>query len=262
MKNLDVTYVLGNSEILSAMQFQKPMAIFAEETLEFLDGLSKRIRKQKEIYAYSDLAAFAFWCRKSHMQQEAAGYGARQGKGVVFHVVPSNIPLMFMYSLTAALLAGNCVVMRLPGKSFAQEGIVIRCLQEMMEQMPCFKNRMVLLRYGHEKAITDALSRMCDARVIWGGDASVAEIQKSPLPQDVTDIAFVDRKSAAVLDAKAVLDCENIQGLAHDFYNDTYLNDQNACSSPSVVCWLGTDDQVAEAKQRFWNAVDALVKGR
>ena len=259
MRNLDVKYVLGNSKILVDIKAQKPMTIFADETLAFLDAVSKLIRKQKEIYVYSDLAAFAFWCRKSHMQQEGAAYNARVGNGVAFHVVPSNIPLMFMYSLTAALLAGDCVVMRLPAKSSPQEEIIIRCMQEVMEQMPFWKNRIVLVRYGHEKAITDVLSQMCDARVIWGGDASVARIQKSLLREGVTDVAFVDRKSAAVLDAKAVLECENIQGLAHDFYNDTYLNDQNACSSPSVVCWVGDDGKVTEAKCRFWDAIDMLV---
>lgn len=262
MKNLDVKYVLGTPEILVDIKNKKPLGTFADETLAFLDALSKLIRKQKEIYVYSDLAAFAFWCRKSHMKQEGASYDARVGKGVSFHVVPSNIPLMFMYSLTAALLAGNCVVMRLPAKSSPQEAIVIGCMQDVMEQMPFWKDRIVLVRYGHEKAITDALSWMCDVRVIWGGDASVDEIQKSLLREGVTDIAFVDRKSVAVLDAKSVLECENIQGLAHDFYNDTYLNDQNACSSPSVVCWIGSASQVTEAKCRFWDAVDVLVKER
>ena len=262
MKNLDVKYVLGTFEILVNIKKQKPMAVFADETLAFLDALSKLIRKQKEIYVYSDLAAFAFWCRKSHMQQEGEAYDVRIGKGVAFHVVPSNIPLMFMYSLTAALLAGNCVVMRLPAKSSPQEEIVLRCMQDVMAQMPFWKDRIVLVRYGHEKEITDVLSQKCDARVIWGGDASVAQIQKSPLREGVTDVAFVDRKSAAVLDAKSVLACENMSGLALDFYNDTYLNDQNACSSPSVVCWIGNDEDVAEAKRRFWDAVDVLVKER
>ncbi len=238
------------------------MGIFAEETYDFLETLSKVIRKQKEIYEYSELAALGFWCRKSHIKQESLVYGTGTGKGISFHVVPSNMPLLFMYSMAAALIAGNCVVMRLSKRVFPQEAVVIRCLQEAMEQVPLFKERIVLLRYGHEKAITDVLSQMCDVRVIWGGDGAVAEIQKSPLREGITDIAFVDRKSAAVMDAKSVLACENIKGLAHEFYNDTFLNDQNACSSPSAICWIGNTEDVAKAKNKFWDAVNDLVKER
>ncbi len=262
MKNINVKFVLGTSEILFAMEEQKPLEIFAKETLNFLDALSKTIRQQKELYLYSDLAALGFWCRRSHMQQEGEKYAIRIGKGISFQVVPSNIPLLFMYSMIAALLAGNCVVMRLPAKSSPQEDIVVRCLQDVLEGMPFFKNRIVLLRYGHEKEYTDMLSQLCDVRVIWGGDKSVAAIQESPLREGITDIAFVDRKSAAVLVAKEVFSCKNIKSLVHEFYNDTYLNDQNACSSPSVICWIGNDADVEAAKKIFWSELDTLVKER
>ena len=262
MKNLDVTYVLGNTDVLAGVCEQKPMAVFAEETLEFLDALSKEIRKQPELHAYPDMAAFAFWCRKSNMIQEGAVYGSAIGKGVALHFVPSNIPLLFMYSLSAALLAGNSVIMRLPSKDSVQEGIVIRCMERVMAQMSVWKERIVLLRYGHDKNVTDTLSKMCDVRVVWGGDASVAEICKSETKDGVEDLAFVDRKSAAVFDAQAILDCADMRGLVHNFYNDTYLNDQNACSSPSVICWLGDNNVVEKAKARFWESVDALVKER
>ena len=50
--------------------------------------------------------------------------------------------------------------------------------------------------------------------------------------------------------------------VASGFYNDTYLFDQNACSSPHLVVWLGTDENVETAKRKFWNSVYDLVKAR
>ena len=43
-----------------------------------------------------------------------------------------------------------------------------------------------------------------------------------------------------------------------DFYNDTYLTDQNACTSPKLVIWLGNNK--LEAKKIFWDNLHELVK--
>ncbi len=42
------------------------------------------------------------------------------------------------------------------------------------------------------------------------------------------------------------------------FYNDTYLFDQNACTSPQIVIWLGNRKQ--EAKEKFWTSLHSLVR--
>ena len=41
-----------------------------------------------------------------------------------------------------------------------------------------------------------------------------------------------------------------MEQLIHNFYKDTYLMDQNACSSPHLVCWVN-DSEFARSK--FWN---------
>ncbi len=46
--------------------------------------------------------------------------------------------------------------------------------------------------------------------------------------------------------------------LALDFYNDTYLNDQNACTSPRLIVWVG--HQIEEAKEKFWELLYKLVE--
>ena len=43
---------------------------------------------------------------------------------------------------------------------------------------------------------------------------------------------------------------KNPERIAEDFYNDTYLRGQSACTSPRLVVWRGS--QIAQAKERFW----------
>ena len=44
--------------------------------------------------------------------------------------------------------------------------------------------------------------------------------------------------------------------LTTNFYNDTFLVDQNACSSPSKVFWLGNNDDNKAAKSLFWEQLE------
>jgi len=45
--------------------------------------------------------------------------------------------------------------------------------------------------------------------------------------------------------------------LANDFYNDTYFSDQNACSSPRLVIWIG--NRISKAKELFWDTLGDIV---
>ncbi|MCE5342858.1 MAG: acyl-CoA reductase, partial [Eubacteriales bacterium] len=49
---------------------------------------------------------------------------------------------------------------------------------------------------------------------------------------------------------------------AQGFYNDTWLLDQNACTAPQLVYWLGEGDALAAAQVRFWEAVLAYAAPR
>jgi hypothetical protein len=117
-----------------------------------------------------------------------------------------------------------------------------------------------MVRYERDDEITKYFSAHCDARIIWGGDAAVNSIRRIPIPPRAVEITFADRYSLCVLNGEAVsaLDERGLARLADNFYNDTYLVDQNACSSPSLVVWLGSD--VQEAQDKFWGAVFHAAK--
>ena len=94
--------------------------------------------------------------------------------------------------------------------------------------------------------------------MIWGGDDTVEQLRKSPLPPGSTEIIFADRYSLAVIDADAYMCTDDKNAVARRFYNDTYFTDQNACTSPKIVIWLGNDRQ--SAKEQFWDRLHRIVK--
>lgn len=264
----DLQFLLGDTVILNQIAEQRPYIPFSEETIDFLDALYQTLRKENRRVQAADLAAFSFWCRKGNLSHIREQY-VRQwnekkviGRGVAFHIVPSNIPVLFAFSMAASLLAGDPVVLRLPEKKTVQEQMILSALRQVMEVQPEWKKRIVVLRYGHIKEVTDALSMLCQVRVIWGGDHSIQEIQKSVLEPGKTELAFADRRSAAVLRADAILEKEDLTDIVRGFYNDTYLNDQNACASPSLLYWLGSSEKVALAHEQFWKAAAPYIQSR
>ena len=51
------------------------------------------------------------------------------------------------------------------------------------------------VKYDKSSKATDYFSSACDSRIIWGGDDTINQVRKSPLPARSTDIAFSDRFS-------------------------------------------------------------------
>ena len=267
MKHFDsLQFIIGNKEILGEMQFNSVcMKPFADETIDFLDCWSKEIRNIPEKDKNTAVSAFGFWCRRAGLKQISEEYKNMEdfaGRGLCLQFVPSNIPALFAYSLAAGLLAGNVCAVRLPSRKQQAAELLCAALNRALEIMPEWKKRIVIIRYPHDKAVTDELSAMCRTRVIWGGDSSVSEIRKSPLKGAAKDITFPSRHSMAVFDAEAVNAAADLTALVRSFYNDTYLNDQNACSSPSVICWLGGPQQVDAARERFWKELRHFIKER
>ncbi len=255
----DLFFAIGNYQSLEEMQKAQPLPIFSEQSIEFLNLISSILLKTGK--AFSDVVTFAFWCRKAALLKEKANYvsnNLRLGRGIVFHSTPSNVPVNFAFSFAAGMLAGNKNIIRLPAKDFEQVDIICRAVNEALEKLPEMKPFVVMVRYKSTKDITDYFSSICSSRIIWGGDETISHIRASALPPRANEITFADRYSFAVLNAEAVLKTENIKQLAQNFYNDTFFSDQNACTSPRVVVWLGS--KVKEAQKYFWTAVHQLVE--
>ncbi len=258
-----VKVLFARADCLETMINLPAKRVFDEDVCNFLNHLSAEIRRDTEAKRHADLMAFGFFCRKSNierMRQVYAGAG-RIGRGVSFHIAPSNVPVMSAYTLAAGLLSGNACIVRVSSKDFEQTEILCRLLRKTAADA-AVGDYIAVVQYDRNREINDKLSSCADVRVIWGGDHTVNEIRRSPIPPRCVEAVFADRYSVCVLDAGSVERITDWQSVVNDFYNDTYLYDQNACTSPRLMYWLGTGQEVQNARKLFWRAVYEGIKER
>lgn len=251
-------FVLGNEEIIDNMENVPGIRPFHETVIRYLDAVSKLLLDNKEAKKYPDVVTFAFWCRRASLLNLSKPYQDttnRIGRGIAFHIAPSNVAVNFAYSLTVGLLSGNANIVRLPSKKYEQITLICDALSMALEET--IKPYISLIQYEPNQEITDYLSGACDTRIIWGGNETIATIRKSPMKPRGIEVTFADRYSICLIDCEAYLQEEDKKSVAQGFYNDTYLTDQNACTSPRIVIWLGKNK--SKAQDNFWNELHELV---
>jgi hypothetical protein len=240
----------------------RPLVPYDDLVCEFLNSLSQALMSDKDAKLYPDVISFAYWCRRaniSRLKQEFAETHTRLGLGLVFHIAPSNVPINFAFSYIFALLAGNASIVRVPSKDFPQTHVICRVINQLFadDKYKTIADRTAFVQYPQNDEITGAFSEKCNARIIWGGDQAIQTIRKLPIPERSIEVAFADRYSLCAIHAESILQADDatLNRLAVSFYNDTYLMDQNACSSPHLIVWLGEGDVLEKAKEKFWAGV-------
>lgn len=256
-------YLIGNRELVLKLPSVPAKEPFAEDTIDFLNDVSKILMKAPGSRAYSDVITWAFWIRKASTTKLKErfipeGGDIHLGRGVVFHIAPSNVPVNFAYSMATGLLLGNSNVVRAPSRDFPQVALIAGAIHKALEWHERIRPYVILVRYGRDKDINDTLSGIADTRIVWGGDQTIAELRKSELPPRSNEVTFADRYSLAIIDSDVYMASANIKDVAQAFYNDTYFTDQNACTSPRIVIWVG--NRRLEAKERFWAELHKLVE--
>jgi hypothetical protein len=239
---------------------------FHESVISVCAGLSRRIFRDPRARRFPELQALAFWIRPAELHRLSGEFRSLRRedrvlvpRGLVFHVPPRNVDTMFVYSWLLAALTGNCNVIRLsPLRSDSSE-ILLRLFREALAQAGApARNGTLVIGYGHEQEPTELLSSLCDVRVIWGGDGTVAAIRRAPLPPHAREITFPDRYSMAAIHAGAYIACGETErsNLAEQFFNDSFWFDQLACSSPRLVIWCGSRTDGEAASKDFFPRVD------
>lgn len=256
----DLEFLVGDYNILDNMPQTPALPMFSELAINFLAALSREILKDKRSRNNIDVMSYAYWIRKASIESVKEKHLDRKnriGRGVAFHVAPSNVPVNFAVSMTSSLLAGNATIIRVSNKRFEQVDIICQAMNRILNSKhKNIRSHLCLLRYEHSEQITQELSNICDVRVIWGGNNTINTIRKAFLPPRAIEMAFADRHSLAIINSNVYLK-ENADDVAKGFYTDTYYTDQNACSSPRLVVWVG--DKVEEARRLFWEKLHILV---
>lgn len=245
-----------------------PLLPFSAPLREFVADFSRRVFTLPQLRQHPELATLGHWFRGAAVNQLSQRTGTRAteldlARGLVFHLAPANVDVLFAYAWLMSVLSGNTNVARLSQKQSTQRDALVSILHDMQREgvHPQVLERAVLLTYPHDDTITTAISLRCHARIIWGGDATVAKIRSLPIAPLALELAFPDRFGVAVMRATAVADASDteLQELARRFCNDVLWFGQQACSSPRTLYWIGNDAETGAAKSRFWPAVRLLA---
>jgi len=261
-KNLESEHLVGKKAKLNISY--EP---FNPQILNFLNDLSISLANNFNDKNYPDLRALSFFCRKNNIlslkKKHHDKESTRFGLGLLFHITPSNIPTNFAYSLIFGLITGNSNIVKVPSKKFEEINIICIALSKILKKKKYnkIKEMISVLRYDSgNKLLTEKYSLQCDARLIWGGDQTIADVKKFNTKPKNIDIPFSDRYSISLINSDKLLRLSdsNLSNLIKNFYNDTYAVDQNACSSPHLILWDGKNK--SQSKKRFWLELNNLIK--
>jgi hypothetical protein len=231
------------TQIAEALRAAPSLEPFAPELLEFCHGVSRALFADPRAKRHGELVPLASFLRRASVGALAQEFAAQAREGVVqvprglaFHVPPSSVDTMFVYSLAVSLLVGNRNVVRLSQRRSETTEVLIDALNAVAAEHPAVAGSLAVVSYGHELEPSTLLSRAADVRIIWGGDATIETIRALPLAPHATELLFGDRFSFSAIATDA-----GWSDLAHRLFRDAYWFDQMGCSSPRLVVAVGDD---------------------
>ncbi len=233
---------------------QSPHHFNDSQVLAFLQQLSRALMQDAECKKHSELVALAFWLRAKNIREITESYQCKLYKalGVVAHFTPANVDTMFVYSWVCSFLAGNNNIVRVSSRGGEVQLRLLRVLNTVFEQ-PIFTSLAqtnVFVSYEHQSSqgaeLSASICSRVDARVLWGGDNSVNAIRAIPCKPRCRDISFADRHSISLISAEAVLAEPSKVDAIKALLTSLKPYEQQACSSPRVMFWLGDSKSLHE----------------
>lgn len=242
---------------LNELTLQPVNTPFSEDIYAFTQALSKRFLKLRHL---PEVVALGYWLRNANvkkMQEQFMKQNVEtivKARGTVFHIAPSNVDTIFVYSWILSLMAGNRNILRISSKAEVNE--MMQIILDELENHDRIAKQTIICTYEHTENATADISARCHTRVIWGGDQTIQAVRHVPLSPLANELTFADRFSLAILDAKRIekLQDEELDKLLEQFYNDSFWFNQLACSSPRLIVWIG------EKTERFWQAFEKKIK--
>jgi hypothetical protein len=244
---------------------------FSPLRIDFSDRVSRAIFRHPRSREFPEMLAVAFWLRRAAVSRLADRFAAletagslRAPRGLAFHLPPTNVDTLFVYSLMASFLVGNLNVVRV-SRNRPTEQVTLLCevLRAVLaeDRFAEFGDELAVVSYAHEAEPTAAVSKEADVRLLWGGDETIDRLRAVPISAAAHDLTFGDRFSFAVLRPDAVLEAnhQSRYTLAEQLFNDAYWFDQLACSSPRLLVWVGGHAEVDTARQVLFTELARVV---
>jgi len=235
---------------------------YNNKSVQFIKDFSNELKK-KNIKKYPDLIYLMFWCTNKKILEAKKNFSEnyiRLGRGLIFHICPSNVPTNFVYSFFFGLLSGNSNIVKIPSKSFTEKDIILNTINDVLKKKKylSLKNSNFFIEYNQNIETTKTISSICDARVIWGGDNTINTVRETWIPERSIELTFSDRYSFSVINLNK-LDRNNldeIKKLTKNFFYDSYMMNQSACNSPHFIFWIGRNERL---KKSFWFELNKIV---
>ena len=148
----------GKVDKVFASKILKP---FDDIAVEFISELSKKILKDNNLKNFPELVSMAFWMRKSHILSIKNEFFDKKkdrvwlARGTAFHIAPSNVDTIFIYSWFLSLLVGNKNIIRISQSNNEQLDILIQIIDELSskDKFKAIKDRFLIITYEQNKDI-------------------------------------------------------------------------------------------------------------
>lgn len=232
------------------------------DSFAYIAALSDLLLKDARCRPYTDLLALGFWLRPAYLKKILQPYRAQpyllRPLGLVFHNAPANVDSLFMYPALLSLLMGNQNLIRLSSRAGGSAALLLTLVNELAGQFPAENQRLMFVSTAHRDAELTAWLQHVDGRLLWGSDAAIIAQRQMPVPAHCRDLTFAHKFSMCLLDAKALLQCDDagLQAMQALFVRDHLSYAQQTCASAKLLVWIGEPATVQQAQQRFWPALE------
>jgi hypothetical protein len=239
---------------------------YSNISINFLNSLSFELKKNKNTFISPELFSLMLFCSKKNILKFKKKFKKDQfrvGRGLAFHVCPSNVPVNFMFSFILGLLSGNTNIVKVSSKASKEKDIILENIYKVLKSKKYLKLKKTnfFIEYNHQtnQEITTKLSSLSDCRIIWGGDKTVKTIKDIYTQPRCVDINFADRYSLSLINTKKFnkLSKLEIDILARKYFYDVFTMNQMACNSPHFIFWIGKSEKRLE--EYFWKKISKIA---
>lgn len=241
---------------------------FSSILVEFVNDVSQEILNDTIAQTLPEMVTLAFWMRKGHIHQLQDKFFQQNKdkqllpRGVVFHLPPSNVDTIFVYSWFLSLLVGNGNILRISDNSNKQVVDLLSIISTVLakSKYDIILSSNFIIQYAHNSDITKKLSLLADTRVIWGGDKTIEKIRTFPIKATATELTFADKFSFAIIKSSTLINNDEIDEFITSFYNDAFWFGQRACSSIRLIAWVGTTSEISRAQLILWGKLEERIR--
>lgn len=247
-----IEVVSTGKDVLGSLDFSDSDNTFiSSKVMEFVSELSDKLIANP--LRNKDICALGFFFRNANVKaylKKKAFNSSRQGLGLSFHIIPSNVPTVALYSALCALISGNRVVARISDRVSPVLDAQLEIVKALLntDRFKDLLSSLIFIRYSHDNTITQSISELASSRVIWGGDKTVEAITSIKAKAGCKDVTFPNRHSACIVDLSRykLLNEKERQKFIESIEKDLSPFGSLACASPTHIIFLGENDNLVK----------------